>query len=113
MGNSMGSNNDKATKVVQELTAERDQLRQEVDRYRAEVTELRRALKEAQQEVRDKAALMAERDSYLQALHGLLGKDVLITPEDIAELDKNGVDIADVIAEIETDYRARGLLNDG
>ncbi|HTU91442.1 MAG TPA: hypothetical protein VMF69_15275 [Gemmataceae bacterium] len=101
-----------APKAVQELTAERDQLREETNRLRAEVAELRSALEEAQREARDKPAIVAERDQYLRSLHALLAKDVQITPEDIAELDKNGVDIADVIAEIETDFRSRGLLND-
>lgn len=108
----MESNNDLAKKVVQELTAERDRLREEVNRLRAEAAELRGALEVAQREVRDKAAIVVERDCYLEALHGLLAKDVLITPEDIAEMDKNGVDIADIIAEIEADFRSRGLLND-
>jgi predicted RNase H-like nuclease (RuvC/YqgF family) len=101
-----------APNAVQELTAERDQLREESNRLRAEVAELRRALEEAKREVRDKADIVAERDQYLRSLHALLAKDVQITAEDIAELDKNGVDVADVIAEIETDFRSRGLLDD-
>jgi len=111
MGEPTGSNNDLATKVVQELTDERDQLREEANRLRAEVAELRRALEEAQRELRDKAAIVAERDQYSRSLHALLAKDVQITPEDIAELNKNGVDVADVIAEIETEFRAQGLLH--
>jgi septal ring factor EnvC (AmiA/AmiB activator) len=101
-----------APNAVQELTAERDQLREETSRLRIQVAELRRALEEAQREVRDKTAIVAERDQLLRSLHALLAKDVQITPEDIAELDKNGVDLADLIAEIEADFRARGLLND-
>lgn len=104
MGETTGSNNDLTTKVVQELTAERDQLREEVNRLRAEVAESRRALEKAQQEVRDKAAIVAERDCYLQELEGFWA-------EKIAYLDKNGVDIGDVIAEIEQDFRERGLLD--
>ncbi len=100
-----------APKAVQELTAERDQLREEANRLRAEVAELQRALEDAQREARDKAAVAAERDQYLRSLHALLAKDVQITPEDIAELDKNGVDIAEVIAEIETEFHSRGLVD--
>jgi hypothetical protein len=101
-----------APKAVQELTAERDRLCEELDRLRAEVAELRRALEEAQHGLRDKAAIVFERDQYRVALQDLLSKDVLITPEDIAELDKNGVDLSDIIAEIENEFRSQGLLND-
>ena len=101
MGEPMGPNNDLATKVVQELTTERDQLREEVNRLRSEAAELRRALEEAQ---RDKAAIVAERDCYLRELEEFWA-------EKIADLDKNGVDIADVIAEIERDLRERGQLD--
>lgn len=104
MGEPMGSNNDRATKVVQELTSERDQLREEVERLRAEAAELRRALEAAQQQVRDKVAIAAERDCYLQALEEFW-------KERMADLDKNGVDFGDVIAEIEQDLRERGLLD--
>jgi SMC interacting uncharacterized protein involved in chromosome segregation len=100
-----------APKAVQELTAERDQLREETNQLRAQVAELRRALEETQRETRDKSAIVAERDQYLRSLHALLAKNVQITPEDIAELNKNGVDIADVIAEIETEFHSQGLLN--
>jgi SMC interacting uncharacterized protein involved in chromosome segregation len=104
MGEPMGPNNDLATKVVQELTAERDQLREEVNRLRTEAAELRRALEDAQREVQDKAAIVKERDCYLQALEEFW-------QERMAELDKNGVDFGDVVAEIEQDFRARGLLD--
>lgn len=107
----MEMNNALATKVVQDLTAERDQFRDEANRLRAEVAKLKRALEEAEREVQDKIAIAAERDSYREALQDLLSKDVVITPEDIAEMDKNGVDFAEVIAEIENDLRSRGLLN--
>jgi uncharacterized coiled-coil DUF342 family protein len=104
MGEPMGSNNDLPAKVVQELTAERDQLREEVARLRAEAAELRRALDAAQQEVRDKAAIVAERDLYLQELEEFWR-------ERIADMNKNGFDFGEVIAEIEQDLRSRGLLD--
>jgi uncharacterized protein YlxW (UPF0749 family) len=111
MGESMNSNNNQTTKAMQDVMAERDQLCAEANRLRAEVAELRRALEEAQREVSDKAAIVAERDSYLGALYDLLGKDVVITPQDIAEIQKNGVDFGEIVAEIENDLRSRGLLN--
>jgi predicted nucleic acid-binding Zn-ribbon protein len=104
MGEPMELNNDLETKVVQDLTAERDQLREEANRLRAEVAELRRALEQAQQEVHDKAAIVAERDLYLRELEELWG-------EKIAEMDKNGVDFGQFIAELEHDLNARGTLD--
>lgn len=105
MGESNELSNGLEAKAFQEVTAERDRLR-------AEVAELRRALDEARLELRDKAAITAERDQLLKSLYALWPKDDLITEEDIAEMDKNGVDFGDIIAEIETDLRARGLLHD-
>lgn len=101
-----------APEAVRELTAERDQLREETNRLRVQVAELRRALEEAQFEACDKAGIVAERDQYLRSLHALLAKDVQITPEDIAEMDKNGVDFGAIVEEIENEMRSRGLLND-
>jgi len=91
-------------KAVQELTTERDQLHEEANRLRAEVVELRRALEEARQEARDRAAIMVERDRYLQALEELMA-------EKIADMDKNGLDFGGFIAEIEQDLRGRGMLD--
>jgi predicted RNase H-like nuclease (RuvC/YqgF family) len=104
MGERMGSNNDLATKLVQELTAERDRLREEVNRLHAEAAELRRALEKAQQEVRDKAAIVAERDLYLRELEAFWA-------EKIADMDKNGVDFGEFITELERDLEARGTLD--
>lgn len=99
-GNIMGEprelNNILATKVVQDLTAERDQLREEANRLRAEVAELRRALEEGQREVRDKAAIVAERDLYLRELEECWA-------EKITDADKNGNDFGELIAELERD----------
>lgn len=97
-------NNEVATKVVQELTAERDQLREEANRLRAEVAELRRALEEAQCEVKDKVAIVAERDLYLQQLEEFWA-------ERIAEMDKNSVDFGEFIADLERDLSVRGTLD--
>jgi predicted nucleic acid-binding Zn-ribbon protein len=104
MGEPMESNNDLGTKVVQELTAERDRLREEVNRLNSEVVELKRALENAQREVQDKAAIVKERDLYLQQLEELMA-------EKIADMDKNGHDMSEVIAEIEQDLRARGQFD--
>lgn len=91
-------------KTARDLTVERDQLRAEVHRLHAEVAELRQTLDAARQEVRDKAAIVAERDLYLQQLEELMA-------EKIADMDKNGIDMGEVIAEIEQDLRARGMLD--
>lgn len=86
------------------LKAERDQLRAEVGRLGAEVTELRQALEAARQEVRDRSAIMAERDRYLQALEEMWA-------EKIADADKNGKEFGELIAEIERDLNERGVLD--
>lgn len=91
-------------KAAQDLTAERDQLRAEVSRLGAEVAELRQALETARQEAHDKAAIMAERDRYLQALEDLWA-------EKIADMDKNGREFGELIAEIEHDLDERGMLD--
>jgi len=101
MGETMGSNNDLATKIVQELTAERDQLREESNRLRAEVAELRCALEKSQLEVRDKAAIVAERDLYLRELEAFWA-------EKVADMDKNGVDLGEFIAELERGVGVQG-----
>lgn len=97
----MGANNDLATKVVQQLTTERDQLREEVNRLRAEGAELRCELEKAQHEVLDKDAIVAERDLYLRELETFWA-------EKIAYMDKNGVDFGEFITELERDLESRG-----
>ncbi|HEY7157874.1 MAG TPA: hypothetical protein VH575_28205 [Gemmataceae bacterium] len=87
-----------AQKAVQELTAERDRLR-------AEVAELRQMLDAARQELRDKAAIVAERDLYLRELEEFWA-------ERIAEADKNGTDLGEFIVELERDLHARGMLDE-
>lgn len=93
-----------APKAVQELTTERDQLREETNRLRVEVTELKRALDEAQRAVRDKDAIEAERDLYLRELEEFW-------TEKIAETQKNGADFREFIAELERDLGVRGTLD--
>lgn len=83
-----------APKAVQELTGERDQLREETKRLRAEVAELRRALEEAQREVQDKAAIVKERDLYLQELESFWA-------ETIAEAKRNPHTIEEVLQMFE------------
>ncbi len=94
VGEPMELNNDVATKVVQDLTAERDRLREEVNRLRAEVTELKRTLEEAQREVHDKAAIVKERDLYLHELESFWA-------ETIAEAKRNPHTIEDVLQMFE------------
>lgn len=83
-------------KTFQDLNAERDRLR-------AEVVELRQALEAARQELRDKAAIVAERDLFLRELEGFRA-------ERIADADKNGIDLVELIAELEQDLRMSGKL---
>jgi predicted nucleic acid-binding Zn-ribbon protein len=104
MGEPRESNNGPAIQALQELTAERDQLREEANRLRAEVAELKRALEQAQQELRDKAAIVAERDLYLRELEEFWA-------EKIADTDKNGMDFGEFIAELERDLDVRGTLD--
>jgi hypothetical protein len=104
MGEPRELNNGPATQVVQELTVERDQLREDANRLRAEVAELRRALEQAQQELRDKAAIVAERDLYLRELEEFWA-------EKIADADKNSVDFGEFLAELERDLGVRGILD--
>jgi hypothetical protein len=85
-----------------QLDLSQDQLRGEVDRLRAEIVELRQALDAARQEVRDKAAIVAERDLYLRELEGFWA-------ERIADVDKNGMDLGELIAELERDLDAQGM----
>ncbi len=80
-----------SNQAFESLTAEANQLRQEVARLRAEGDELRRALDAAREELKDKAAITAERDEYLKSLHALLHEDWTFTEEEIADLEKNGV----------------------
>jgi hypothetical protein len=81
-----------ASQAIEGLTAEREQLRAETVRLRAEVGELKRALACAEQEAKD----------YLKSLYALLKKeDVRFEPEELAELDRNGVPLNQFIAELE------------
>ena len=97
MGELNELSNGLTVEAVRDLTAERDQLC-------AEVAELRRALDEARQEVCDKAAITAERDLYLRELE-------VFWAEKIADMNKNGIEFGEIIAEIEQDLRTRGMLD--
>ncbi|SRR5579871_725274 len=104
MGEPRELTNGPSMQVVQELTVERDQLREEANRLRAELAELRRALEQAQQELRDKATIVAERDLYLRELEEFWA-------EKIAETKKNSVDFGEFIAEMERELGMRGTLD--
>jgi predicted nucleic acid-binding Zn-ribbon protein len=97
MGEANELKNGLESKALQEVIEDRNRLRNEV-------TELQRALEEARQELRDKAAIAAERDQYLQELERFWG-------EAIEDMNKNGVDLGEVIAEIERDMTAVGQLD--
>jgi hypothetical protein len=110
-----------------ELTAEYDRLRQEVDRLSAESRELKARLYAAQEEFRDKAhdiyqkgldrlrhqaaraaEVTRERDEYLKSLYVLLRKDFAFTPEELAEMEKTGGPIDDIVEEAERTLRSGG-----
>ena len=97
MGESKELNNVLTPEAIRDLTAERDRLR-------TEVSELRRALDEARREVGDRAAIAAERYLYLRELEEFWA-------EKIADMDKNGIALGEVVAEVERDLRARGMLD--
>lgn len=82
MGEPLELNNEVATKVVQDLTTERDKLRDEANRLRAEVAELRRALEESQRQV-----AMLEED--WQSMFRLLPKELQVTEEDIRAIQRD------------------------
>ncbi len=89
-------------------TAEHDRLRREVERLRAETHDLKAALDAAREEVKDKAEVVAERDACLKSLHLLLRKDFTFTPEEIADMEKTGGPIDDIIEEMERTLRSGG-----
>lgn len=82
MGEPLELNNEVATKVVQDLTTERDKLRDEANRLRAEVAELRRALEASQRQV-----AMLEED--WQSMFRLLPKELQVTEEDIRAIQRD------------------------
>lgn len=65
--------------------------RQELQELIAECDRLRKQL----------ATLQAERDTYLTALYALMRKEVTISPEELADLEKNGVPIEQTMEELE------------
>jgi uncharacterized coiled-coil DUF342 family protein len=84
--------------LVEELTAERDRLREEVRRLR---DQLGQAEAEALRLTQEQAKLTAERDRHLKALHELTYQEFHFTPEEIADMDRNGVELRAIIEELE------------
>jgi uncharacterized protein YlxW (UPF0749 family) len=83
-----------ANQAFENLTAEADRLRDEAARLQAQVKELQQTLD----------AVTAERDMQLKSLYALTREDWTITAEEIAELDKNGVEFTrEFIDELERD----------
>jgi hypothetical protein len=70
--------------MIQDLRAECERLRQQVTQ------------------------LQAERDKYLKFLKEITGGAPLITAEEVAELDKNGIPFEQVIEQIERDLKEGG-----
>jgi chromosome segregation ATPase len=99
-----------AARVVEELTAERDRWRQEVSHLRAELLSLQRALDGARREAEESAALAAGRVRQIEQLEGLLNllnTYLGFTPEELADLEQNGVSLAQAIDDIERSLAAR------
>jgi hypothetical protein len=98
-----------ANQAFEDLTAETNRLREEAARAQVETAELRRALDAAREELKDKAAIVAERDLYLKSLHGMMREDWTISEEEIADLDKNGVEFNERFVEgLDRELRAQG-----
>jgi chromosome segregation ATPase len=98
-----------ANRAFEDLTAETNRLREEAARFQAETAELQRALDAAREELKDMAAITAERDMYLKSLHGMTREDWTFTQEEIADLEKNGVEFNEqFIEELERDLRVQG-----
>lgn len=92
--------------AFEKLTAEHARLREELERLRAR---LREAEENGKRLEAEKAAIAAERDGYLKSLHYFTRKDFTFTAEEIADLDKNGVEFTkEFIDELERDLRERG-----
>jgi hypothetical protein len=90
-----------AARVVEELTAERDRLQEEVSHLRGELLSLQRLLDGARRGAEENAALAAGRARRISQLEELLNTYLGFTAEEIADLEQNGVPLAQVIDEIE------------
>jgi len=95
---------------LRELNAERDSLRRELEDARRQLEGLRQQADEYQRQVR---ALEAERVGYEKALTAAVRDRFDVMDEDkalalIAETEKNGVDFADVVREIEAILYKKG-----
>jgi hypothetical protein len=84
--------------TVREVTTERDRLREELTATRAELVALAAERDRLREEL---AAAQRERDEYLRWAYALTPKDPPITPEELAEGQKNGVPGEQVFAELE------------
>src|SRR5438309_472539 len=78
-----------AEPAADEATAEVVRLRKEVEQLRAQLHAAQAVGKRLEAE---KAEIAEERDGYLKSLHYLTRKDFTFTAEEIADLDKNGVE---------------------
>lgn len=95
-----------ANQAFEKLTTETNQFRDEAMHLRAEVLELQRALEAAREELKDKAAIAAERDGYRKSVLFLTREEFTFTAEEIADMDKNGVRIDEkFFEELERDMR--------
>ncbi len=95
---------------LRELIAERDALRGELEEAKRQLGSLRQQADESQRQV---SALKAERDDYEKALTAAVREQFDVMDEEkalalIAETERNGVDFADVVREIEAILYRKG-----
>jgi hypothetical protein len=79
-----------SNRVVQELTAERDRLRAELERVRQETQAL--------------AERVAKQDEKLAAFTAALQEYITFTPEELADLEKNGESLTEFIERMEREF---------
>ena len=89
-----------ANHAFERLTAENSRLREEA-------AELRRALDAAREELKDRAATTAQRDTYLKSLQALTREDWTVTAQEMVDLDKKGAESnRQFMDELDSDLRS-------
>ena len=78
-----------------------EELRAECDRLRAEVLELQKTLKRTRQESKEQADQLAAREEKIAALISILNEYLGFTPAELADLDRNGITLSEIITQIE------------
>jgi hypothetical protein len=99
--------------AVEELTAERDRLRAETVRLEAEVEELRRALAASREDAKAQAALAERWQKDWRDVYALLPPELRIDPQEIADMEKNGLSLNDLLHDIDREFQAHGAPSGG